>query len=236
MYSLRRPVALSFLVALSLLAACDGKAADPSAEPGTSDELAAQHPPGEAIKPPFAVQGELDGLLIVWFDEQGQHTAKSRSEVPEAHRKVVRIDSLAVPPEQRLDGDHVYVADLSKPSADGAYPVKKQTRGWLDSHVQGLLPVEKEPSGDVTLYMASWCGACKAAAKYLESRDVPFVEKDIEKDRAAASEMQAKAQAAGKTPRGVPVIDFRGNILLGFDQRALSTLIDQAAPPKPNPI
>jgi glutaredoxin len=84
--------------------------------------------------------------------------------------------------------------------------------------------------------MASWCGACKAAAKYLRSRDVPFVEKDIEKDRAAASEMQAKAQAAGKTPRGVPVIDFRGTILLGFDQQALSTLIDQGAAAKPNPI
>jgi glutaredoxin len=237
MYSFRKPFAWSLLVAASLFAGCDGKAADPSEEPDAVGETAPQHPPGEAVKPPFAVQGELDGLLIVWFDEQGQHTAKSRSEVPEARRKVVRIDSLAVSPEQRLDGDHVYVADLSKPGADGAYSVQKQTRGWLDSHVQSLLPVEKEPSGDVTLYMASWCGACKAAAKYLESRDVPFVEKDIEKDRAAASEMQSKAQAAGKTPRGVPVIDFRGNILLGFDQRALATLIDQApAAAKPNPI
>ena len=139
----------------------------------------------------------------------------------------MRIDSLAVPPDQRLDGDHVYVADLRKPAAGGGYAVQKRTRAWLEAHVQSLLPVPEEPTGDVTMYMASWCGACKAAAAYMRSRDVPFVEKDIERDAAAASEMRQKAQAAGKTPRGVPVIDFRGTLLMGYDQQSLATLIDQ---------
>lgn len=239
MYSPRH----SFLVALAfgLLALPSTSCGGQHAEPATPDKGAAQpasalKEAGEAVKPPFAVQGELEGLLIVWFDEQGQHTAKTRSEVPEARREFVRIDSLAVPPDQRLDGDHVYVADLRKLGGDGAYPVQKHTRSWLDAHVSSLLPVVAEPSGDVTLYGASWCGACKAAKQYLHSRNVPFVEKDIEKDKAAASEMQAKAQAAGKRPTGVPVIDFRGTILLGFDQQALATLIDQGAAPKPNPI
>jgi len=236
MYSFRNLV-MGGVLALSLLAACGSPSGDQAGEPASATEPGAAQPPevGEPVKPPFAVQGELEGLLIVWFDEQGQHTAKTRAEVPEARREHVRIDSLAVPPDQRLDGDHVYVADLRKPAGDGAYPVQKRTRSWLDGHVQSLLPVPEEPSGDVTLYMASWCGACKAAARYLKSRDVPFVEKDIEKDRAAAAEMQQKAQAAGKTPRGVPVIDFRGNIMLGFDQQGLASLIDQA-PAKPNPI
>lgn len=235
MYSFRSFI--TGLVLSGVLAACD-----PSADPQDSDAPRAEtraktEEPGEAVKPPFEVRGELDGLLIVWFDEQGQHTARTRSEVPEAHRDTVRVDSLAVPPDQRLDGDHVYVADLRKPSADGSYAVLKHTRGWLDAHVQSLLPVPEEPSGEVTLYMASWCGACKAAAAYLRSRDIPFVEKDIEKDAAAASEMRQKAQAAGKTPRGVPVIDFRGTLMLGFDQHALAALIDQSAAPKaPNPI
>jgi glutaredoxin len=235
MYSFRNLV--TGALALSLLVACGGPSGEQAAEPEKGAEPGA--PPaeaGEPVKPPFSVAGELDGLLIVWFDEQGQHTAKTRGEVPEARREHVRIDSLAVPPDQRLDGDHVYVADLRKPGADGAYPVLKRSRNWLDGHVQSLLPVPEEPTGDVTLYMASWCGACKAAARYLKSRDVPFVEKDIEKDRAAAGEMQQKARAAGKTPRGVPVIDFRGNILLGFDQQGLATLIDQAPPKPANPI
>jgi len=229
MYRLQN--ALTQLLILVALTACGGGEGAPPAAEGTPSEPSALQEPGEAIKPPFAVQGELDGLLIVWFDEQGQHTAKTRGEVPEARREHVRIDSLAVPPDQRLDGDHVYVADLRKPAADGSYAVQKRTRAWLDAHVQSLLPAPEEPSGDVTLYMASWCGACKAAAKYLRSRDVPFVEKDIEKDPAAASEMRQKAQAAGKTPRGVPVIDFRGTLLMGFDQQALATLIDRGAKP-----
>jgi glutaredoxin len=235
MHSLRH--LLTTLILIGLLSACSASEPEPEA-PGAeqAEPSAALQEQGEAAKPPFDVKGELDGLLIVWFDEQGQHTAKTRSEVPEARREHVRIDSLAVPPDQRLDGDHVYVADLRQPAGDGGFAVHKRTRSWLDAHVQSLLPVPEEPSGDVTLYMASWCGACKAAASYLRSRDVAFVEKDIERDATAASEMQQKAQAAGKTPRGVPVIDFRGTLLLGFDQRALATLIDQGAQPKPNPI
>jgi glutaredoxin len=79
----------------------------------------------------------------------------------------------------------------------------------------------------VTIYKASWCGVCRSAAAYLRSRNVAFVEKDIEKDAAANSEMQRKAHAAGQNPRGVPVIDFHGHVLMGFDQATLDRLIAQ---------
>jgi hypothetical protein len=61
----------------------------------------------------------------------------------------------------------------------------------------------------------------------MRSRNVAFTEKDIEKDAQANAEMLQKARAAGKTPRGVPVIDFRGHIVLGFDQQQLDQLIDK---------
>jgi hypothetical protein len=64
----------------------------------------------------------------------------------------------------------------------------------------------------------------------MRSRSVPFVEKDIEKDAQANAEMLQKARAAGKTPRGVPVIDFRGQIILGFDQQAIDRLIARGTP------
>jgi hypothetical protein len=41
--------------------------------------------------------------------------------------------------------------------------------------------------------------------------------------------MMRKAQAKGLSPRGVPVIDFRGEIMLGFDQARLEGLIDRYA-------
>jgi glutaredoxin len=183
---------------------------------------------GDAVTPPFPVSGELDGLLLVWFDGEGTHSAGKRSEVPEASRKTVRIDSLAVPPDKRLDPDHVYVADLSAARGDGSYAVRKHSRGWFEAQVEAARPAPPAAvagSDGVTIYMASWCGACRSAAAYLRSRHVGFEEKDIEKDPQAQSEMLAKARAAGKNPSGVPVIDFKGNIVLGFNQGALDQLI-----------
>jgi glutaredoxin len=136
---------------------------------------------------------------------------------------------LKVAPEDRLDPDLVYVADLRAPGQDGSYAVRTLPREQFDALVDAARPVAALGDGDVTLYMASWCGACKGAAAYMRSRNVDFVEKDIEKDAAANQEMQQKARAAGKTPRGVPVIDFKGEILLGFDKRRLAALIDAAA-------
>jgi glutaredoxin len=181
------------------------------------------------------VRGELDGLLLVWFDQAGTHTAKRRSEIPEGRREQVRIESLSVAPGQRLDPEHVYVADLRAPAAGGSYPVRTHTRDWFDAQVDGARPVAKaaeQASSDasVTIYKASWCGACRAAAAYLRSRNVQFVEKDIEKDAEANSEMLRKAAAAGKRPSGVPVIDFRGQIILGFDQATLDRLIENGKP------
>ncbi len=188
---------------------------------------------GEAVTPPFSVSGELEGLLVVWFDEQGTHTAGKRAEIPEARRQLVRVDSLAVAPDKRLDADHVYVADVRAPGADGRYPVRKTTRAWLEAQAEALSPSAPPPgeaSADVTLYGASWCGACKATARYFREKGIAFTEKDIEKDSGAQAEMLKKAQAAGKTPHGIPVIDFRGNILLGFDRGTIDRLIAQQKP------
>ena len=175
------------------------------------------------------MEGELEGLLLVWFDAEGVHTAQKRSDVPEAQRADVRVDSLNVAPDKRLDADHVYVADVRNPDASGNYPVRRASRAWFDALVDKAKPAPEAREAGVTIYMASWCGACRATASYLRSRKVPFVEKDIEKDAAASAEMQRKAQAKGLSPRGVPVIDFMGEILLGFDQARLERLVDRYA-------
>jgi glutaredoxin len=228
----------SCLLILGLIATACGnplpgqEGAAPAPTPAGDKPQAVAADPGEVVTPPFAVQGELDGLLIVWFDKDGPHTAKRRSDVPEAQRAAVRIDSLGVAPDKRLDPDHVYIADLRAPAGDGRYPVRKHTRAWFDARMDSSRPAAaaESASSDVTIYMASWCGACRATASYLRSRNVPFVEKDIEKDAAANAEMQRKAQAAGQSPRGVPVIDFRGHLLLGFDRAAIDRLIAERKP------
>lgn len=235
-----RPINLLVIAACAALAcgnpvgrqSDDKSGAQPAAAEGAA-KLADER--GEAVTPPFAMTDELTGLLLVWFDAEGPHTANSRSEIPAAHRKLVRVDSLRIAPDKRLDSDHVYLADLTHAGTTSGYPVRKHTREFFDAQVLGARPapppVQASASGDVTIYGASWCGACRGAAAYLRSHNVPFVEKDIEKDAQANAEMQQKARAAGKTPRGVPVIDFRGEIMLGFSEAALDRLIAQ--PPQP---
>jgi glutaredoxin len=200
---------------------------DPAAR---GDGVAAQAGELEPVKPPFAVEGELDGLLLVWFDAEGVHTAQKRSEVPEAQRAQVRIDALSAAPDARLDADHVYVADLRAPGRDGSYPVQKASRSWFDAQVDRAKPqLAAATDSGVVIYKASWCGVCRSAASYLRQRHVSFVEKDVEKDPGASDEMMRKASAKGLSPHGVPVIDFRGEIMLGFDQARLEGLIDRYA-------
>jgi glutaredoxin len=215
---------------LSLVASCDGEgSASVGGEPSSSPDLQ-----GELVTPPFAVRGEAEGLLLVWFDDDGVHTADRRSAVPEAHREHVRVDSLRIAPEARLDPDYVYVADLRE-EVEGTYRVRKLPRSAFDTLVDrasgtpAVGPAVAAPGdADVIIYGADWCNACRSAARFFRDRNVPFVEKNIERDQAAYAEMQQKAREAGVRTGGIPIIDFRGTLLSGFDQRRLAELIRQS--------
>lgn len=228
---------LSLLVA-SLLCACS--------EPGTSSAIPATAANEEAptpVQPPFAVRGDLSGLLIVYADSSGAKTATRRDDIPEESRADVRVDSLSLPPEQRLDPAYVYVADVRVAGADGSYPVRRMKRELFERMLDGraqvpaaaaaAAPGNATPTNaapglgdpDIVVYGASWCGACRSAERFFRERGVAFVEKDIERDPAARAEMLRKAQAAGISPRGVPVIDLRGRILQGFDPSQITALL-----------
>lgn len=210
-------------------------------EDATSGPDPAAAAEGELVEPPFEVSGEAEDLVLTWYDEEGPHLAERRSDIPEEHREHVRVDSLQLAPEER-DPDHVYVADL-RAEQGGRYPVRRYSREAFDAVVEramgvpeqggeqvGSAPVaEATALSHVIIYGASWCGACRAAAAHLRRRGVPFEEKDIERDPGARAEMQRKARAAGVRPSGIPVIDFRGTILTGFDQRRIDQLIGQSA-------
>ena len=76
----------------------------------------------------------------------------------------------------------------------------------------------------VIIYGASWCGACHEAEAYLRKKNIPFVDKDIEKDAVAAREMQGKLRQAGLPSGSIPVIDVHGKVMVGFNPSE----IDQA--------
>lgn len=65
------------------------------------------------------------------------------------------------------------------------------------------------PKGDVMLYMAQWCGYCKAAKAYLAHKQIAYREFDIDTPDGKA----AFAQIGG---RGVPVLHASGKQVVGY--------------------
>jgi glutaredoxin len=69
------------------------------------------------------------------------------------------------------------------------------------------------PRGEVVLYMATWCGYCKAAKAYLAQKSIGYRELDID----TPAGKSAFAQIGG---RGVPVLLTKGQRVTGFTPQA----------------
>lgn len=69
------------------------------------------------------------------------------------------------------------------------------------------------PRGDTVLYMATWCGYCKAAKAYLAGKGIAYRELDIDTPAGKAAFSQLGA-------RGVPVLLTNGQKIAGFTPQA----------------
>src|SRR5689334_2984706 len=77
----------------------------------------------------------------------------------------------------------------------------------------------------VTVYTSDDCHWCVKAKQYLAARGVPYTEKNVEADPAAAAEA---LRLAGQ--RGTPVITVGEQVIRGFQRRALDALLGLGAP------
>ena len=68
----------------------------------------------------------------------------------------------------------------------------------------------------VVVYGATWCRHTRAALDWFEARGVPTRFRNVETDVAAYDEMMARMQSGGIGGQGIPVLDVRGRVLLGF--------------------
>ncbi len=73
---------------------------------------------------------------------------------------------------------------------------------------------------NITVYSTDTCPWCRKAKDYLRDKGVEFKEVNVAEDRNGAMEMVKKSGQ-----QGVPVIDIDGNIIIGFDQRRIDSLI-----------
>jgi glutaredoxin 3 len=78
----------------------------------------------------------------------------------------------------------------------------------------------EKAENSVTVYVTSWCPACRMTTDYLKDKKIPFVVKDVERNEQYMKEMVKKVGGY----RGVPVLDINGRILLGFNPQVLDQL------------
>jgi len=94
----------------------------------------------------------------------------------------------------------------------------------INSEVQKLKLImsyfKEEVFMTIKVYSTPACPWCTVAKKYLTSKNVPFEEVDVSRNREAATEMVKKSGQ-----RGVPVIEINGSIIVGFNQATIDKLL-----------
>lgn len=202
--------------------------------------------------PPEPVYVESGGgWLFVYATSEGTFaTTDQASDVPAESRGVVRALE-PKPSEGSPSATGVWVVNLAQVMDAGRAPARRVAREVFETQALARLPpgdssrlaerpaaeptdqaiARAKPGGDrrpdVTLYGTSWCGACRSARQYFLSHDIPFVDKDVEKDLAAADELRRKAAALGVDADRVPILEVRGRLLIGFDPRRVEALLGE---------
>ena len=72
----------------------------------------------------------------------------------------------------------------------------------------------------VKVYSTPTCGYCRMVKDYLKERSINFTDYNVAVDQRKAEEMVYKTHQMG-----VPVIDFDGKIILGFNKEKLDRVI-----------
>jgi glutaredoxin len=204
------------------------------------------------------LKADSAGMLLTWVDDKGDFHVETRvADVPLMGRDAVRVvdpdkdegthaDRVLVADlrQARPDGtfpvqamtraafEAIAVARREKTgptlaSAGPPQPSPSSSAGETTASNPGTPP---RPAGRpvVIIYGAEWCGACHEAARYLRSKGIPYVEKDVEKDSGAASEMQQKLARNGLRAGSIPVIDVRGKVMVGFNPQEVESALGEA--------
>jgi glutaredoxin len=197
--------------------------------------------------PALTLTDDTPDLLLTWIDGRGDaHVAKKPADVAPEGRERVRV---VVTTREAGTRNLFYVANLDSKNPDGSYVLTTVPRIEWDAMIAQRRQAFAAPAGSenpsdepptpskgstgttrpasftVIVYGASWCGACHQAVAYLKQHRVPVIEKDIEQDPAAQSEMQAKLARAGVHGGSIPVIDVKGKILIGFEPHTLDAAV-----------
>lgn len=224
-----------FAVLFSLILGC-------SAPPEKENDTQGTTPAG-----PVVTDDRTD-LVLSWFSDGGPQVGSAVADVPAEARNEVRVQDPTIPPEQR-DPAWIFLADLRKPGPDGRYAVRAEQREKYERD-RRRATLEEQPSqaeaggadrgpaptpikaagGAVVMYSTRYCPVCKDARRWLLDQRIPYVERDVQKDPAAAADLAQKGRAQGVPTTGVPVFEIGGRLLPGFDPATIKKMLAGTLP------
>jgi glutaredoxin len=209
--------------------------------------------------PALTIRDDTPDLMLTWIDEKGDpHVEIHPADVPAQGRAMVRVvvadredgtkDAFYVADltHRSVDGSYAtetmsrraweaeiekrraeYIAKTAPPPPPGP----STGPGVPGTPPPATGPGDKAPSGGLTviIYGASWCRPCHEAQGYLKSKGIAVIMKDIEDDPGAAAEMRQKLERSGQHGGSIPVIDVKGQILVGYSSGALDRALARAA-------
>ena len=204
----------------------------------------------------FVEKMKIDGgtadILYTYMNERRKYvTVDSADRVPDPFRNDVIVVNLRLSPEERLSHKQVVVANLNSKTPEGFFEItledrlnfenaQKLKRQWRLTPAKALVspagapqtrPPPFRPSRDIVLYTTSWCGYCRKVREFFKKHNIAYIEKDIEKDNRAVEELRNKCAMNGLDCSGVPVVDWRGVLIPGYDEASYLRMMKQ--PPAP---
>lgn len=244
----RAPLFVVLLAALADSPACSKSEPDDGTRPAVAEEL-----------PPLALRDDTPNLMLTWVDERGDtHVELKPTDVPESGRAQVRVVVsdreagtkgtfyVADLTKKAVDGTY---AVTTMPRREWERLIEKRREEYLAKAAPKPPPdpataAPPSPSAppaspgqpapaiagvSVIIYGADWCKPCHEAEAYLRKKGVRVVMKDVEESPEAAREMQEKLRRSGRNGGSIPVIDVRGQILVGFSPKALDRAVAKVA-------
>jgi glutaredoxin len=183
-------------------------AVDPSAEPSTGG---------------LSIAADEDAVDdVADDDEEGDGTGFYK--IVEANGTVRFTSNLSeVPVDQRPKAERLAMSPSKSGARRPAAAPRRETK-QLAAAQEMQPPAARARSGgdhEVVLYTTSWCGWCKRTRSWLDGKGVEYTDHDVERDAAAAAEM--RELTGGDT--GVPVVVIDGEVIQGFDQGRMQSLL-----------
>ena len=192
----------------------------------------------ETLSPEFT-PGKTEAFYS-WVDESGKVQSHSDPEkVPEKNRQLVRI-SLLDPDSPRPKEGQFWTTDLRESKKSRYLDIT--SKAVFFEKGQSLREADEAQSlalhraafgedllGDIVLYGASWCSACRAMSQLLDEKKIVYKKLDIEKDPGADQAMAKLLEANARSKGGIPVLQFGGRIMVGFQSSMLNDWLVQRA-------